>query len=169
MNIQGTRFGDITILEERLLTFPRGIVGLPAETSFVLLEREGRRIAWLQSTKTPSFALPVIDGGALGPDYPLPSAEELARAAGLPTNDLIVLVVTVARVGQPILANLLAPIVVDTVTRLGAQHVLDPNRYSATAPLPLDVFPPSPVSRTRIGYPPIESATREASVELKTP
>lgn len=132
MLIEGTRFGRIEVEDDKLITIRGGLVGFGDDTLFVLHESENSpRIAWLQSVKNPNLAFPVIDGAEFGEDYPSPSATALAEAAGLQTTDLAVLVVVAARPHRALVANLLAPIIVDVARRQGAQCVLDPRIYSA--------------------------------------
>jgi flagellar assembly factor FliW len=132
MLIEGTRFGRIEVEDDKLITLKGGLVGFGDETLFVLHESANSpRIAWLQSAKNPNLAFPVIDGAEFGEDYPSPSAATLAEGAGLQSKDLAVLVVVAARPQRALVANLLAPIVIDVANRQGAQCVLDPRVYSA--------------------------------------
>lgn len=131
MRIAGTRFGDIDIDDGREIVFPRGLIGFADATRYVLIEPRGRgTVAWLQSLEVPGLAFPVVDGAHIGADYPRPPAAELAQEAGLSAQDLALLVVVAARRGEGLIANLLAPIVVDLESRTGAQVVLDPKRFS---------------------------------------
>jgi flagellar assembly factor FliW len=132
-----TRFGDIEVDDSRAVNFPRGLIGFPEARRFVLLEPRGRvQIAWLQSLDVPELAFPVVDGATLGNSYPQPPPQELARGAGLGATQLALLVI-VASAGQHknLVANLLAPLVVDLESRTGAQVVLDHRAFSASAPL----------------------------------
>jgi flagellar assembly factor FliW len=135
MIVESTRFGRLEVPEERLLHLVHGLLGFGDCTRFALHEIEGEsRLAWLQSIDRPEIAFPVVDGGSFGADYPRPSALELARDAGLSAEDVAVLVVVAAR-RDGLVANLLAPIVIDVRNRKGAQAVLDPRSYSPTVRL----------------------------------
>lgn len=133
MRIEGTRFGAIEVAAESVIRFPNGLVGFPGETEFVLLERTGGKlVGYLQSVRTPSLAFPVMDGAGFD-GYPDPPVATLAASVGLETADLALLVIVAANPQTKLLqANLLAPLLVDVVTRHGAQCVLDPRRFSAT-------------------------------------
>lgn len=121
MNIQTDRFGTIDIDDDQLITLNGGLLGLPNETSFVLFRHgEESPIGWLQSAKTPELALPVVTVDALDYDYPEPSALELRRA-GLQPGALAVMAVISANRVAPATVNLVAPIIVNTETREGAQ------------------------------------------------
>jgi len=132
-----TRFGEIEVDDSRAMTFPRGLIGFPDARRFVLLEPRGRAsVAWLQSLDVPELAFPVVDGACMGQSYPRPAPQELAKNAGLGSTDLALLVI-VAATGQQngLVANMLAPLLVDLQTRTGAQVVLDHRVFSASAPL----------------------------------
>lgn len=134
MKIESTRFGSIEIDPEAMIRFPTGPVGFPGEQSFVLLRRsDDSPLAWLQSTRSPELAFPVVSAHALGHDYPdvdpLPAAED-SGVAGHP-SELAILVVLAAAPGTPATVNLLAPIVVNVTTRVGAQIFLRDSRYRA--------------------------------------
>jgi flagellar assembly factor FliW len=165
MEIKATRFGTINFDEERIITMPRGLIGFASETRFVFLEPPaGRTVAWLQSVDTPDLAFPVVAGDAFGANYPSPNAAELGRRAKLVTGDgpqTFTTLVVVASRGCPAqrIANLLAPIVVNVDTRVGAQVVLDPEVYSAATPFELEpatIPAPSPFLTS-------ESQTAEAT------
>ena len=132
IRIEGTRFGTVEVEDAAAIEFPAGLVGFPSETRFVLLERTGGKlVGYLQSLTTASLAFPVMDASAFE-GYPEPSAEELATSVGFGSTDLAVLViVSVNSVTKLLQANLLAPLLVDVVSRLGAQCVLDPRHFSA--------------------------------------
>lgn len=134
MLIEGTRFGDIEVDQGKEIVFPRGLIGFADARRYVLIEPRGRGlVAWLQSLDVPALAFPVIEGAVVGDGYPHPSPHVLADDAGIPGDNLAVLVVVSARKGEGLLANLLAPIVVDMQSRTGAQVVLDHKRFSPTA------------------------------------
>jgi flagellar assembly factor FliW len=139
IRIEGTKFGTIEVAAETVIHFPNGLVGFPAETQFVLLERSGGKlVGYLQSMRTPGLAFPVMDGSGFE-SYPEPSSEALANSVGLATSDLALLVIVAANPqSKQLQANLLAPILVDVATRTGAQCVLDPRKFSATHALPSD-------------------------------
>jgi flagellar assembly factor FliW len=101
-------------------------------------------VAWLQSLDVPGLAFPVVDGACVGPAYPRPTPQELAKNAGLGSTDLALLVI-VAATGQQngLVANMLAPLLVDLQSRTGAQVVLDHRVFSASAPLATAVAQPA--------------------------
>ena len=143
VTIEGTKFGTIEVAAHRQIVFSQGIVGFPEETRFVLLQgAEGTSSGWLQSLRTPGLALPVVDGGSLGIEYPVPGTADLAREAGIEDSEFAVLVVVVARTGADTLtANLLAPIIVGVTKGQATQVILDPRHFSSEFPLPRTAHP----------------------------
>ena len=133
MNIESQRFGTLEINDDELLSFPAGVIGFPTEQRFALVPHHGSGyIAWLQSVSTPELAFPVVSAHAFGDKYPDVPVGGAAQEAGLegPEDGLAVMVVLCALNGQPATVNLLAPIVVNTATRRGAQIILEGTRFS---------------------------------------
>jgi flagellar assembly factor FliW len=127
----GTDMADVE--GSSLLTFPEGLLGLPDEQGFLLLQhRNSEHIAWLQSTKTPSLALPVVSWHVFGPrsltTELLQAIDEAHPGEGI--ESLVVMVTLCAPSGQPATVNLVAPIIVNTTTRRAVQVILKGAPYS---------------------------------------
>ena len=143
MQIETTRFGRIECPDEQKLRFERGLIGFYDEQEFMLINHgQSELIAWLQSTTTPDLAFPVVSVHAFS-GYPDVEVKQSAERAGLTcaAADFAIMAVLAAPRGQPATVNLLAPLIIDTTTRQGAQVVLDNTRFSARE---LFVLPPSP-------------------------
>jgi flagellar assembly factor FliW len=128
MKVSTRRFGEIEIEPREVLQFPVGIAGFPDERAFILVRtKETGQIAWLQSARTPSLALPLVSAHAFGSFYPDVEFLPIAERAGLGSKleDMAMMVVLSAPQGAPATVNLLAPIVVNTETRLGGQLFLE--------------------------------------------
>jgi flagellar assembly factor FliW len=148
MRVAGTRFGEIELEEGKAIVFPRGLIGFPDARRYVLLEPSApRKVAWLQSLDMPELAFPVVDGAMISGSYPNPAPSKLAHEAGIGDSELAVLVVVAPGKGKDkgLVANLLAPLVIDLESRSGAQVVLDPRQYSAAEPV---IAAPTPATAT---------------------
>ena len=56
MEIQTTRFGRMEVNEERIITFPRGLLGFPSHTRYALIQTgEENYFFWLQSVDEPGL------------------------------------------------------------------------------------------------------------------
>ncbi len=133
MIVQSDRFGSIDVDAKETLTFPKGIIGFANETEFVLVRtNNSTAVGWLQSVATPHMALPVVSAHVLVPKYPDVDIESYAQSAGIGQNldELAILVVLNAPPGIPATVNLVAPIIVNAVTRRGAQLLLEGSRFT---------------------------------------
>jgi flagellar assembly factor FliW len=133
MHIATTRFGSVEVPEENLIHFKSGIIGFPRETRFALIPHgQSTLIAWLQSVQTPGLAFPVVSAHGLVLDYPDVALEPVAEKAGLggTAEDYAVLAVLCANQLQPATVNLLAPLLINSTTRQGAQVFLEGSRFT---------------------------------------
>jgi flagellar assembly factor FliW len=144
MIVKSDRFGSIETPDDDVITFPSGVVGFPNEQAFVLLRpRDEARIAWLQSTRTPSMALPIVSLHETAIDAPFEAFANATHELGLAEDidDCAVLLVVTANGGARATVNLLAPIIVNAATRTGVQVLIDLDSRMLTTPLclrPLD-------------------------------
>ena len=61
MKIKTKIFGEIEIADDRIISFPSGIIGFPELTEFALLHDEDSgsgAMHWMQSLQEPAFAMP---------------------------------------------------------------------------------------------------------------
>src|SRR6476620_7708039 len=66
MDIETTRFGRLSVEDERIITFPGGLLGFPDHTRFALIQTgEENYFFWLQSVDEPNLALVVNDANRL--------------------------------------------------------------------------------------------------------
>jgi flagellar assembly factor FliW len=145
MQIATTRFGSVEVPEENLIHFKSGIIGFTKETKFALIPHgQSTLIAWLQSAQTPALAFPVVSAHGLVLDYPDVPLEPVGEKAGLggSSDDYAVLAVLCATQLQPATVNLLAPLLINSVTRQGAQVFLEGSRFTTRE---LFVLPPAAV------------------------
>ena len=137
MRTAETGFGPVEYDDSTVITITGGLLGFPNDTEFVLLEHgDGELLGYLQSLSTPALAFPVMDPAILAPAYPQPAPPILAQFAGLSTDNVGMLVIVVAdEKGDQILANLVAPLVIDVASRTGVQVLLEPSAFPARFPI----------------------------------
>ena len=136
-----TRFGRISVDQQRLLSFPAGMPGFPGCHHFQLERIAGSGFLLLQSLDEADlgfFVMPLV-----GPASLIRPADRIATCRLLaldPACTDYLAIVTARRSpdGIEFFANLRAPIVVDTRRRLGVQVVLPDAAY----PLRHPVLPP---------------------------
>lgn len=140
ITVQTTRFGEIRVPEEQVLTLPHGMVGFPNLHRYVLVKhREDSPFHWLQSLESPELAFAVVNPLIFDRTYQITLGNTETRLLKVddPTHLQLWAVVTIPH-GHPekMTANLKAPLVINLQNRLAAQVILDDPRYSVRHPLP---------------------------------
>lgn len=130
MTTETRLFGEITIADDKLITFPEGIVGFPFLEKFALIhdaENENAPIMWLQSMDEPDFAMPVIEPGLVMEGYnPTVDDEYLAPVGELPEEQIYLLVtITVPPEIEKMSVNLKAPIVINMTNNKAVQIIVE--------------------------------------------
>ncbi|EGW36519.1 flagellar assembly protein FliW [Desulfosporosinus sp. OT] len=144
MKIESTRFGKLEVAEEQVFNFPHGIPGFPDEKTFVHLHyEEGSPFSFLQSTTEGNLTFVLVDPFAFLPDYEFVLDDEIALEIGLSQQSppQVFLIATVKGKLAEMTVNLLAPVVMNGVKRVGRQVILDKRDYSICHKLFPDGFP----------------------------
>lgn len=143
MQIESTRFGALDVEEHKVLQFPDGLPGFENRHLFTLVphhtanDDKGSPFIWLQSVEDGGLAFLAMDPLQAFPDYtPHISISDLASIslnAGSESESTRPCLYTLLTVpaGDPcgITANLMAPIVINTKSRLAKQVVLNSDIY----------------------------------------
>jgi len=132
MKFKTRHFGEIEIAEDKLLTFPNGIIGFPNHKKFCLINRpESNPYFWLQCVDQPEWAFVVLPMQVFKPDYRLElSGVEKAFLKLTPEDTAVILaVVVVPPDPSQSTVNLLAPIVVNEREFLGGQIINENGLY----------------------------------------
>lgn len=136
MHVRTTRFGTIEIAEDRVITFPKGLLGFSEHRQYCLLEpSEESCFFWLQSVDDPALAFVVTDPSFFVPDYSVPVRAEQMGDLGLARLEDAQVFVIVNKIDQTLTGNLQGPLVINTLTRAGEQLVLAEKRWTTRHPL----------------------------------
>lgn len=140
MEITTKVFGEITIDDDRIITFSKGIVGFPDLTEFALLhdsEKGSDSIHWLQSLQEPAFAMPVMDPLRVCPDYNPEVDDEILKNLGeLDQDEMLVLVtLTVPKDVKQMSVNLKGPIVINAAQKTAIQVIVEGDEYPVKFPI----------------------------------
>ena len=115
ITVQTSRFGEIVVDKERIISLVNPFLGFPESTRFILKSHSPKSpFMWLQSLDNPQLAFVVLPASFTGLDY----GPEIPRSL----------------LKEPS-ANPLGPIVLNSGKRLAVQVVLDPNKYDPCHPL----------------------------------
>ena len=136
MEIESTRFGRLSVDEERVITFPGGLLGFPEHTQFALIQTgEENYFFWLQSADDPNLAFVVTDPSIFFKDYDVPLREEMQQDLKLEDPQFVQVFVICNKVGDWLTGNLLGPIIVNAQNRLAQQVVLTEKKWTTRQPL----------------------------------
>jgi flagellar assembly factor FliW len=128
MRFQTSRFGEIEVADDRLITFPEGILGFPTFHRYALLENaKGGPFRWLQSMDDGSLAFVVADPWVFFSDYRVNARAEDLEPIKLSNVEMtgVLVIMTIRRDAGEITANLQGPLVMNAEARLGRQLVLN--------------------------------------------
>ncbi|TJZ69785.1 flagellar assembly protein FliW [Chitiniphilus eburneus] len=127
MQIVKTRFGEVEVDPNTVLTFPLGLPGFEPCTRFKLLheDKPQPKILWLQSLDEPALAFSVVTSELLGVNYQIQLSDEECELLQLEEPDDVTLLLVLARPPEegdrPISANTQAPLIINSKSRLGLQ------------------------------------------------
>lgn len=138
MIIQTTRFGQIDIQEDDILTFSEGLLGFKDLRSFVLLDDPNDDIfAWMQSCESPRVAFPVLEPEIFGQHYAVNLTKGEMEALKLQPGQkpTFMNIITIPDDPTQMTANLKAPVVINIEQKLARQCVLQDNSLAICEPI----------------------------------
>tara|TARA_B100000614_G_C14400411_1_gene433466 strand:+ start:321 stop:764 length:444 start_codon:yes stop_codon:yes gene_type:complete len=127
--ITSKAYGTISIQEQQVVHFPRGVFGFERFHDYAILDSTTSPFYWLQSIENRDLAFVLINPYVVAPDYLLDIAEEDLEAIGAPEADdlLVFAIVTIPSDRTRISCNLQGPVIINRRTRLARQAIsLDP-------------------------------------------
>ena len=141
MIIKTKAFGEIEVTDDKIITFPGGIIGFPDMKKFTLLHDEEKGmsvgIRWLQSLEEPGFAMTVMDPLVVKEDYNPEIDDELLTGIGevTPDNLLVLVTVRVPNDLKQMSVNLQGPIIINVDARKACQIIVDAENYPVRFPI----------------------------------
>ena len=133
MLIQTSRFGEIEVEENQIITFPSGLVGFSEDHKFVIREDDAAApFLWLQSVDNNGLAFVMIEPHVSVSNYELElTKEHLNKLDAKNIEELRVFVlVTMAKEIKDVTINLQGPLVLNLEKRLGLQFIIPDGKYS---------------------------------------
>jgi len=155
MVVNTSRFGQIEVPRDKIITMKRPILGFEQLHHFCLIEiDELRPFMWLQATEEPAVAFLVVNPVLIFPEYSIEvNSNEVAelkidRVESVETY----VIVTTPEDPRMMSANLQGPILVNTENNLGKQLVLVNSKYKVKHMIlnALEKQEPQPVKREEL-------------------
>ncbi len=128
-------FGEVELADDKVLEFPKGIIGFEDFTRYAIIfdvdDENETRINWLQSLDEPALALPVVDPLAIVKEYAPMIEDELLEPLGNPADEdlLFLLAMTVPSDMTKVTANMKAPFIINAATKRGVQLIVENEDY----------------------------------------
>jgi flagellar assembly factor FliW len=139
MKVKSSRFGEVEVPADRVISLPQGMIGFPQLRRYVLIQHsDGSPFFWLQSLDAAELAFVMVNPLLFDSEYKftLSNAETKLLSVEDPSQIQVWVVVTIPA-GKPdqMTANLKAPLVINLANRNAAQIILDDAKYSVRHPL----------------------------------
>lgn len=135
MKIESKRFGNIEVMEDRILHLKGGLLGFSHMEKFILVDDQmdpTLPFKWLVSVDDPEYGFLVTDPGIFFSDYVFDLSEEDRTLLSAKNEDevTVISILTVPADPQKITANLRGPLVFNNKTRIGKQIILGDGKYA---------------------------------------
>jgi len=136
--LKHTRFGDIEYDDDKVITFPKGLLGFESLRNFVVIpsKNEGP-LFWIQSAEDPQVAFVVTDPTTFYPDYGVllePQEKEVLQLED--EDECSVLIIASVREGGVVTLNMMAPVLLSPKARRAIQVIVEAEGFSTQQPLP---------------------------------
>ncbi len=125
MRFNTTRFGELEVDNDRLITFPDGIPGFPDVKRYILMDYRDTSLKWLQSVDDPDIAFIVAEPKIFSPDYSV-KLDDTVRQYLQIKNDMDIAILVIVRVENGnIVPNLHGPLLLNAENMRGVQIVVE--------------------------------------------
>ena len=130
--LNNSQFGRVFIEENKIITFPQGIIGFEDLKRYaILVFEEYQPFQFLISVEDPEISFPVMSPILVNESYsPNISKDEVSLIGDFKDEDLIMyVIVSIKGDITGVTANLKGPIIINQVERLGQQIILESEEY----------------------------------------
>ena len=127
MKVNTTRFGELEVNNNDILTFNEGILGFESLKKFFIVDPGDQTlILWFQSAEDPATAFPIIEPKIFKPDYIVKLMPSELNSLGLESVNQasVYTILTIPKDITLMSANLKAPIIINNKSKLARQIVL---------------------------------------------
>ncbi|MGM0370368.1 MAG: flagellar assembly protein FliW [Bacillota bacterium] len=131
MKIETTRFGEIDIVEERIVEFVVGPYGFEEQMQYTLLADEESPFFWLQSISEPDLAFVVTEPWIFCEDYEFELGDEIKSKLKLKDKENVTVLnmVVIPENKRQTTMNLKSPIIINQENKLAKQIILEEEDY----------------------------------------
>lgn len=126
MKLNTSRFGEIDINEEEIITFSDGLFGFEDIKRYIIFQmEEDNPLMWMQAIEEGSLAFIIIRPFEFNPKYSLQLSDADVEELGLtsPDDSDIFAIVVVPEDTSKMTANLQGPVVINRILKKGKQVI----------------------------------------------
>lgn len=133
ISFRSTRFGEITVGADKVISFSKGLPGFSALRRFILLDHDDQGLfKWLQSVDDPAVAFLMTNPVAYRPGYTVPlKKSERDELEIRNESDVVTLVMVCVSQGEKkqVSINLKGPVVFNSANMRALQSIIDRDDY----------------------------------------
>ncbi len=130
-----TRFGRLEVGKDKVIHFPEGIIGLPEDKRFILMDYKDTFLKWLQSVDDPNIAFIVVPPAEFFPEFSPKLDKKLRKFLKVENEDDLVVFAILRVDGDNVTANMQGPLIINSMNKIGIQVLNDDPCFSCTTPL----------------------------------
>ncbi len=142
MKVNTSRFGELTVNGNDIITFEEGLLGFENLRKFFVIDPgDSTLILWLQSIEDAHIAFPIIEPKIFKPDYVailMPSDMKPLELNSIAEAKVYTILTIPSDIAQ-MSANLKAPIIINKATSKAKQIVLQDNKLTVRHAMYLDL------------------------------
>jgi len=139
MKIETTRFGVLEVSKEKIINFPKGLLGFEHLRQFVIVPVDNNpAFVWLQSVEASEVAFLLVDPFLFFSGYEVELTCDLREELSIKDRSDVIIqaIATIPKTGiKDMTANLVGPVVINVRRNLGKQVVLQNTEYGTKHPL----------------------------------
>lgn len=137
MNLVHQQLGKFEVPDEKIITFPHGIIGYENYSRFAIVDDENwYPFSWLVSLEDNNFGFPIIDPVVLSEKYKKNIPSNLFESLKQDNSKSVVFcVVTIKGNNGSVTINLKGPLLINYSRREGKQIILAPEELPISFPL----------------------------------
>lgn len=135
MHIKTKYLGEVEIETNEVISFPKGLLGFEENNQFILLElKENTHYKFLQDINNPHICFMVVNPWFFFQNYEVDLPDDELKEMGISSSDLsrleLYVIVTLENDFYKSTGNLLAPIAINTVDKIGQQFIAQDTLYT---------------------------------------
>ncbi len=134
ITVETSRFGSVTVTEDRVVGFVHSMPGFEGQKRFILIDHDEEGVfKWLQSVENPDTAFLLTDPTQYLKEYDIPLRKNDLKALELGDKANLVVLVMVCVSGtdekREVSLNLKGPILFNTENMAALQSILDTEEF----------------------------------------